>query len=245
VSNAITEALDQAVERVGKALGQDAGSAIEKLYRDTDGNLKDVIERTTKADADKADEIKKIADDMAKNADKDVTTQAERNAQADTQAGLRKKLTGILDPEADPNAGIRGLGRDDPDVESLKTQAATRAGELQNSVPENSRGRITMGTSIGRDEAGSLRTVVSTSERRGYLRPGVTLKDGEELATGDGHAEPSGIDYMHDHGITPVAVGAGKPICTPCETTIDNAGAAPATKLKGSGPRPTKRTKVS
>jgi hypothetical protein len=244
VSNAITEALDQAVERVGKALGQDAGTAIEKLYRDTDGNLKDVIERTAKADADKADEIKKIADDMAKNAEKDVTTQAERNAQADTQAGLRKKLTGILDPDADPNAGIRGLGKDDPDVEQLKTQAAGRVGELQDSVPANSRGRITMVTSIGRDEAGNLRTVVSTSEPRGYLRPGVTLKDGEELATGDGHAEVSGIDYMNQHGITPVAVGAGKPICTPCETTIDNAGAAPATKLKGSGPRPTKKRKI-
>lgn len=245
MSNAITEALDQAVQRVGKALGEDAGKAIEKLYRDTDGNLKDVIERTVTADADQADAIKKIADDMVTNADKDATTRVEQNVRADTQAGLRKKLQGILDPDADPNAGIRGLGRDDPDVGRLKTDAATRAGELQDSVPEKSRGRITMGTSMGRDEAGRVRTVVSTSEPRGYLRPGVTLKDCEELATGNGHAEVSGIDYMREHGITPVAVGAGKPICTPCETTIDNAGAAPATKLKGSGPRPTKKAKVS
>jgi hypothetical protein len=72
----------------------------------------------------------------------------------------------------------------------------------------------------------------------------VTLKDGEELAEGDGHAEVSGIDYMNDHGITPVAVGAGRPICKPCETTIDNSGAAAASELKGSGPRPTKKRKI-
>ena len=245
MSNGIVEALDQAVKRVAKAMGEDAGKAVEKLYRDTGGKLKDVVERTVEADAAKAADIKKIAEEMERNATKDVSTTAERRAQADAQAGLRKKLTSILDPKADPNAGIRGLGRDDPDVERLKTEAASRVTELQGEVPEKSRGRITMGTSMGRDEAGNLRTVVSTSEPRGYLRPGVTLKDGEELATGDGHAEVSGINYMNDHGITPVAVGAGKPICTPCETTIDGAGAAPATPLKGSGPRPTKRTRNS
>lgn len=253
MTNAIIEALDQAVKRVGQALGQDAGKAVEKLYRDTDGNLKDVIERTVKADAEQANEIQKITDEMVKNANKSVATRSARNAQADAQAGLRKKMQRILDPDADPNVGIRGFGRDDPEVARLKTEADRRANELQNMLPKvspvtgkkGSYGRVTMGTSIGRDEAGNLRTVISTSEEDGYLRPGViaNLKGDEELATGDGHAEVSGIDYMNQHGITPIAVGAGRPICAPCEDRINRAHAAPASKLKGAPSPPTKRRK--
>lgn len=46
MSNGIVEALDQAVKRVAKAMGEDAGKAVEKLYRDTGGKLKDAVERT-------------------------------------------------------------------------------------------------------------------------------------------------------------------------------------------------------
>jgi filamentous hemagglutinin len=58
-----------------------------------------------------------------------------------------------------------------------------------------------MGVGIGTDDKGNIRTVVGTSEPNGYLRPGVTLNPGEELADGLGHAEISILDYMKQHGI--------------------------------------------
>jgi filamentous hemagglutinin len=239
VSNPIVEALQRAAQRVGTALGDKAGKAVEDLYRDTSGRVKAAVQRTLDADAESAAEIRKIADQMEHNASRTVSTQTERRGQADTQAALRKRLTAILDPGADPNTGIHGPGRDDPALPEARLQAKRRSSRLQAALPEASRGRVTMGVSVGRDEAGALRTVVSTSERRGYLRPGVTLEDGEELATGDGHAEPSGIAYMHEHGITPITVGAGRPICENCARSIRDAAAAPATELKGApGRRP-------
>lgn len=101
MSNGIVEALDQAAKRVAKAMGEDAGKAVEKLYRDTGGKLKDSVERTVESDAGKAAEIKKIAEDMEKNAAKTVTTRAEKKAQADAQEGLRKRLSRVLDPSTE------------------------------------------------------------------------------------------------------------------------------------------------
>ena len=98
MSNAIVEALDKAVERVGKALGKDAGKAVEDLYRDADGKVKDVVKRTLEADSDKAEEMKKILGDMDENAAKTVTTDAEREEQAAAQEALRKRMSDVLDP---------------------------------------------------------------------------------------------------------------------------------------------------
>lgn len=99
MSNGAVEALDQAAKRLGAALGKDASQAVEKLYRTTTGRLKQAVERTVEADAGKAAEIKKIAEDMERNAAKKVTTTAERDAQAQTQAQLRSKLKKLLTPE--------------------------------------------------------------------------------------------------------------------------------------------------
>ena len=104
MSNGVVTALDQAVARLSKSLGEDAGKAVEKLYRTTGGKLKQVVERTVETDADKAAEIKKIAEEMDKNAAKTVTGDAERTAQADTQARLRSKLKKLLTPEQ-PSTG--------------------------------------------------------------------------------------------------------------------------------------------
>lgn len=74
-------------------------------------------------------------------------------------------------------------------LDEIAAGTRSRADELQSALPEGARGRVTMGVGVGRDAQGNLRTVVGTSERRGYLRPGVSLRDGEELARGFGHAE--------------------------------------------------------
>lgn len=104
MSNGIVDALDQALARVTKAMGEDAGKAVEKLYRTTGGKLKQAVERTVEADAGKAADIKKIAEQMDKNAAKTVSTDAERAAQADTHDQLRSKLKKLLTPEQ-PSTG--------------------------------------------------------------------------------------------------------------------------------------------
>jgi filamentous hemagglutinin len=134
----------------------------------------------------------------------------------------------IFGGEAIAGAGVvRDVG-DATDVASV----ASGAEDLQSSVPASTQGRITMGVGTGYDDSGALRTVVGTSEKAGYLRRGVTLIPGEELATGTGHAEASILEYMKANGIAPDLIGAGRPICAACADLLDGAGASPATPLK-------------
>ena len=109
---------------------------------------------------------------------------------------------------------------------------ARRADELQGALPEGAQGRVTMGVGAGRDAQGNLRTVVGTSEPRGYLRPGVTLRPGEELARGFGHAEDDIVSYMLRNDISPLSVSAGRPICPRCGRLIGGAGARPGSRLR-------------
>ena len=92
----ILKALGQAAQRVGKSLGKDAGDAVKRLYGDSKDKLVGVIERSTEADASKAGEILKIADDMKANAAKSALTDAEKAEKAATQTALHKKLGSIL-----------------------------------------------------------------------------------------------------------------------------------------------------
>lgn len=117
-------------------------------------------------------------------------------------------------------------------IEELATAARSRADELQSALPVGSRGRVTMGVGVGVDSRGNVRTVVGTSEPNGYLRPGVSLRPGEELAASFGHAEDDIIAYMRANGIEPISVAAGRPICPNCADLIDGAGAHPGSPLK-------------
>lgn len=89
-----------------------------------------------------------------------------------------------------------------------------------------------MAAGVGIDPAGNPRKVVGTSEPNGYLRPGVGLEPDEELARGTGHAEVNIIDHMRNNQIAPVAMGAGRPICSPCEEYLSRSNTRPATELK-------------
>jgi hypothetical protein len=111
---------------------------------------------------------------------------------------------------------------------------AARARELQSQVPEDQQGRVTMAVGIGRDLEGNLRTVVGTSEPGGYLREGVILKEGEELARGNSDAERNILSHMSAglDPIKPIAVAAGRPICPECAEAIANAGATAASELR-------------
>jgi hypothetical protein len=75
-------------------------------------------------------------------------------------------------------------------------------------------------------------TWMTCSAPTGYLRKGVELDPGEELATAPGHAEVSVLQHMKENGIKPTTVGAGRPICDECASGIRDVNAVPATALK-------------
>ena len=110
MSDAIVKSLDQVVARLSKTLGEDAGKAVEKLYRTTGGNVSKNLERTVGADAEKAADLKKIVEQMDRNAAKSVTTDAEKKAQADAQQALRSKMKKLLTPER-PSSGNEELDK--------------------------------------------------------------------------------------------------------------------------------------
>lgn len=60
---------------------------------------------------------------------------------------------------------------------------------IEDQLPEGARTRVTMAVGIAEAAGGGQTTVIGTSEPRGYLRPGVTLNEGEVVAPGRGHAE--------------------------------------------------------
>jgi filamentous hemagglutinin len=117
-----------------------------------------------------------------------------------------------------------------------------RVSELQAQIPENSRGRITMGVAIVEDANGVRSVVISTSEPRGYLRPGVTAKPGEKVIAGTGHAEADIIKYASENGLKVVDIGATRPVCPTCQSSIEPTGANVSTPLK---PKPRETSKVS
>jgi filamentous hemagglutinin len=119
-----------------------------------------------------------------------------------------------------------------PALAEAATQAAARVAELRAALPAGSRGRVTLAVGIGRTAEGRQVTVIGTSEPAGYMRPGVTLKGEEVLATGSGHAEENVINYMQSNGISPLTIGASRGICTSCATDMGWTPALPATQLK-------------
>lgn len=122
--------------------------------------------------------------------------------------------------------------RETPDYESPEQLVARRAAELQEQLPEKSRGRVTMAVGIVEADNGDKTTVVGTSEPRGYLRPGVSLEKGEIVAPGNGHAETDIIDWAEHREQRVITIGAGRPICPPCAGEIRRVDAQPATRLK-------------
>ncbi|MCT4938927.1 hypothetical protein LZK35_31310, partial [Pseudomonas aeruginosa] len=107
-----------------------------------------------------------------------------------------------------------------------------RVSELQAQIPANSKGRITMGVAVVEDANGARSVLVSTSEPRGYLRPGVTLQSGEKVIAGTGHAEADIVKYANANGLKVIDIGATRPVCASCQNILEPTGANVSTPLK-------------
>ncbi|WHQ76811.1 hemagglutinin repeat-containing protein [Pantoea sp. Lij88] len=121
----------------------------------------------------------------------------------------------------------RGLAYDNP-----SNLIQSRVSEIQSQIPANSQGRITMGVAVVEDANGVRSVLVSTSEPRGYLRPGVSLQEGEKVVVGTGHAEADIVSYANANGLKVVDIGATRPVCASCQNVIEPTGANVSTPLK-------------
>jgi filamentous hemagglutinin len=107
-----------------------------------------------------------------------------------------------------------------------------RVGELASAIPEGAKGRITMGVAVVEDSNGVRSVICATSEPRGYLRPGVSLKPGETMVAGTGHAEADLVAYAKANNLKIIDIGATRPVCVPCQEVIGPTGANISTPLK-------------
>jgi filamentous hemagglutinin len=89
-----------------------------------------------------------------------------------------------------------------------------------------------MGVAVVEDAQGVRSVLISTSEPRGYLRPGVTLQPGETVVVGTGHAEADIVSYANANGLKIIDIGATRPICASCQNVIGPTGVNTATPLK-------------
>jgi len=145
-------------------------------------------------------------------------------------AGATDSLGATSEGVSAVNAGAGAAG-DGVDAAS-EASVAARAADLQGMLPAGSAGRVTMAVGYARDAQGGLVKLVATSEPRGYLRPGVTLNDGEIMVSGTGHAEQDIVAYAQARGWEIVTVAAGRPICPPCVDAILGSGATTASAVR-------------
>jgi multidrug efflux pump subunit AcrA (membrane-fusion protein) len=109
---------------------------------------------------------------------------------------------------------------------------STRVGQLRAAIPAAQQGRITMAVAVVEDSNGARSVLVATSEPRGYLRPGVSLRPGETLVAGTGHAEADIIAHARANNLRIIDIGATRPICPDCRDLINPTGANISTPLR-------------
>lgn len=104
------------------------------------------------------------------------------------------------------------------------SKVAGRVLELSKGIPENTKGRITMAVAEVKGVYGVRSTLISTSEKNGYLRPGLTLKAGETLVRGPAgiHAEQDIVDCAARNNLKIVEIGATRLVCTGPQSAISD-----------------------
>lgn len=89
-----------------------------------------------------------------------------------------------------------------------------------------------MGVAVVEDADGVRSVVISTSEPRGYLRPGVEIQSGEKIISGTGHAEDDIVKYAKINGLKVIDIGETRRVCVSCQNVIHPTGANISTPLK-------------
>jgi RHS repeat-associated protein len=120
---------------------------------------------------------------------------------------------------------------------SLSTAIETIRGRVSDfntaftGMPTQQQNGITIAVGIAEDSSGSLRTLIGTSEPRGYIRAPMRglIQSGDIVVKGSGHAEADIVSYSNAQGWKLVGVGATRGVCPSCAAEISAAGADVAT----------------
>ena len=107
-----------------------------------------------------------------------------------------------------------------------------RADELHGMLNAEAQRRRTTAVVEATDRGGCKHTVVGSSEPRLDPKQRAALRPGEVEAAGGGHAEVTAMAYAKKQGWTPTLVAASRPICPPCASAVEGAGARPVSPLK-------------
>jgi RHS repeat-associated protein len=105
--------------------------------------------------------------------------------------------------------------------------------EVLATLPRQQQNGVTMAVGVAIDGSGRVRTLIGTSEPRGYIRGpmrDLILPD-DMVVRGTGHAEADIVAYSRAEGWRLIAIGATRDICTPCAAEIAGAGGTAATPL--------------
>lgn len=108
--------------------------------------------------------------------------------------------------------------------------ANARAAYLQDQIPEQTQGRVTMAVGVAEDSHGSRYVLVSASDKSSpdwaYIRPQVQpfIQPDEILVPSSDHAEMNILAYSKANNLRLIAVGAGRRYCETCGPALDAAG---------------------
>jgi hypothetical protein len=136
---------------------------------------------------------------------------------------------------ASPGQKKKGLKKEGESTENKISEdiyIQNRVEELKESIPEAQKGRITMAAGLAKKSPEKNIVLIGTSEPRGYLRPGVTLKPGEVKVLGDSHAEQNIVSYIIASNLKLINIGATRPVCSACVRVIKPTKARIVTPLK-------------
>jgi filamentous hemagglutinin len=98
-------------------------------------------------------------------------------------------------------------------------------------MPRQQQNGITTAVGIAEDADINLRTLIGTSEPRGYIRGPMRglIQPGDIVVKGTGRAEADVVSYALAQGWNLIGVGATRDICPACAAEIAAAGADAAT----------------
>lgn len=83
MSNPIVAALEQMAQRIGRTLSEDAGKAVEKMYRDAGKGVEDVVKRIQAVDEEMAHKLLQVAERVGRE-DAGRMTRGEAESAADS-----------------------------------------------------------------------------------------------------------------------------------------------------------------
>jgi hypothetical protein len=90
VANAIVVALEQAAQRLGKTLGEDAGKAVERMYHEASTGVENVVKNIETADKEQAEKLLALAEKAGQHEGKKRLSVSATTKQAAVQNHIRR-----------------------------------------------------------------------------------------------------------------------------------------------------------